>query len=106
MVDARDELDDGGLEGVVGREGQEDAEGAAVEGRRGGGPDGDVPGVQGLRGREGDGEALGRRLGELAELLFGVSAGDVARSREEEEEEEERVGSVDVLVTDLRDAFC
>lgn len=32
MVDAGDELDDGGLEGVVGGEGEDDAEAARVEG--------------------------------------------------------------------------
>jgi hypothetical protein len=73
MVDAGDELDVGCFERVVGREGQDEAEDAAVEGGSGGWADGDVPGVQRLGGGEVDGEALWGGLGELAVLLrFGT----------------------------------
>lgn len=47
VVEAGDELDDGRLEGVVGGEGEDDAEAAWVEGRAGRGLEGDVPGVDG-----------------------------------------------------------
>lgn len=50
VVDAGGELDDGGLEGVVGGQGEDDAEAARVVGRRGGRLEGDVPGVDGLVG--------------------------------------------------------
>lgn len=69
MVEAGDELDDGGLEGVVGGEGEEDAEAAWVEGRGGGRLQGDVPGVDGGVGGEGDDEAFGGRLGDFGEFL-------------------------------------
>jgi hypothetical protein len=45
VVRAGDELDDGGLEGIVGRQGHEDAEDAWVEGGGGRWAEGDVPGV-------------------------------------------------------------
>lgn len=73
VVEAGDELDDWGLEGVVGGEGEEDAEAAWVEGRLGGRLEGDVPGVDGGVGGEGDGEAFGGRLGDFGEFLGGVS---------------------------------
>lgn len=69
MVDAGDELDDGGLEGVVCWEGQDEAEDARVVGGAGGGAQGYVPRVDGAVGREGDGEALGGVLGDFAEFL-------------------------------------
>lgn len=71
VVDAGQELDDGGLEGVVGGQGKEDAEAARVVGRVGGRSEGDVPGVDGRRGRERHGEALGGFLGDLGVLLEG-----------------------------------
>lgn len=70
VVDAGDELDGGRLEGVVGRESEDDAVDAAVEGGSRGWTYGDVPGVQSLGGWKGDGEALWGGLGELAVLLL------------------------------------
>lgn len=69
VVEAGDEFDDGGLEGVVSGEGEEDAEAAWEEGRLGGRLEGDVPGVDGGVGGEGDGEAFGGRLGDFGEFL-------------------------------------
>lgn len=75
VVDAGEEAHGGGLEGVVGGQGEEDGEAARVVGRRGvwRGED-DVPGVEGLRGGERGGEALGGVCGYLGEFL-GVLAG-------------------------------
>ena len=69
VVDAGDELDDRGLEGVVGGKGEEDAEFAWVVDGRGGRRQGNVPGVDGLVGRERHGEALRGLLGNLGEFL-------------------------------------
>lgn len=71
VVDAGDELDDGGLEGVVGGEGEDEAEFAGGVGGCGGGGEGDVPGVDGGGGGEGDGEVLGGVLGDFGEFLGG-----------------------------------
>lgn len=75
VVDARGELDNGGLEGVVGGQGEDDTEAAWVVGRRGRGLEGDVPGVDGLVGGEGDGEALGGFLGDFSEFLCDALGG-------------------------------
>lgn len=69
VVDARAELDHGRLEGVVGREGQDQSEPARVVGCLGGRLESDVPGVDGFVGRQRDGEALGRVLGDFSEFL-------------------------------------
>lgn len=76
MVDAGGEAHDRGLEGVVGGEGDEEAEAARVVDGGFGGEEGDVPGVDGLGGGEGDGDAVGRVLGGFGELLrVGVLVG-------------------------------
>lgn len=69
VVEAGDELDDGGLEGVVCGQGEDDAEAAWVEGRRGGRGEDDVPCVEGGGGGQGDGEAFGGVLGDFGEFL-------------------------------------
>lgn len=69
VVDAGDELDDRRLEGVVCRQGEEDAELAGrVDGGRGG-PEGDVPCVQRFGGGEGDGECGWGGLREVGVFL-------------------------------------
>lgn len=69
VVDAGDELDDGGLEGVVGGEGDEQAEAARVVDGVGRRVEGDLPGVDGLGRGELDFDALGRARCDLGELL-------------------------------------
>lgn len=59
VVDARGKLGDGGLEGVLGRQGEDDAVAARVVDCAGGRGEGDVPGVEGVVGAEGDGAAFG-----------------------------------------------
>ena len=70
VVDAGDELDGGRLEGVVAGQGEQDAEAAAVEGRRGRAGEHDVPRVQALGGRQGDGDAVWGVLGEVGVFLW------------------------------------
>lgn len=69
VIDAGDELDDRGLEWVVGGKGEEDAEFAWVVDGRGGRRQGNVPGVDGLVGRERHGEALRGLLGNFGKFL-------------------------------------
>lgn len=69
VVNAGDELDDRGLEGVVGGKAEEDAEFAWVVDGRGGRRQGDVPGVDGFVGRQRHGEALRGILRNLGKFL-------------------------------------
>ena len=69
VVDARDELDDGGFEGVVGGQREEQAKGAWGVGGGGGRGERDVPWVDGFAGGERDCEVLGGGLGYFGEFL-------------------------------------
>jgi hypothetical protein len=69
VVDAGAELDDGGLERVVGWKVDDDAELAWVVGRRVRCREGDVPGVDRAFVGKGDFKALGGTLGNFGELL-------------------------------------
>lgn len=71
MVDAGDELDDGGSEGIVGGEGEDDAEFTGVVGGFGGRGESDVPCVEGFGGGKGDGEAFGGVLTDFSVFLRG-----------------------------------
>lgn len=69
VVDASDEADNGGLEGVLVGEGEDDAVGARVVDGAFGGGEGNVPGMQGVVGAEGDGVALGGGRGDFCVFL-------------------------------------
>lgn len=69
VVDAGAELDDRGLERVVGWKADDDAELAWIVGRRVWCREGDVPGVDGAFVGKGDFKALGGTLGNFGEFL-------------------------------------
>jgi hypothetical protein len=69
VVDAGGEADDGGLEGVVGGEVDEEAVATGRVDGVWGRCESDVPGVDGLGWGQCDGDAFGRRLGSFGELL-------------------------------------